>query len=250
MADVAQPTEPAPRAADALAHPAPAHPATAHPGTTKAGTARPETSQPARLTRFSRGEHAVHRAVAILMLTSIATAAILYNGVLAVPIGHRRLVKLIHVWSGFALPVPILLGVVSAAYRADLGRLNRFTPPDWQWLRSRTRRDGAIRVGKFNAGQKLNAALSAGGVIVLLATGTLMYFPDLARLSWRTGATFVHDWFALALGLLVIGHITYAVRDPESRRGMSTGEVSTAWARQHHRQWADDESPVVVDADT
>ncbi len=281
MADVAQPTEPAPRAADAPAHPVTAHagtahagtahpgtthpatpsaahpaaqaaqaahPGTAHPGTTEA--AHPATPQPAQLTRFSRGEHAVHRAVAMLMLTSIATAAILYNGVLAVPIGHRRLVKLIHVWSGFALPVPILLGVVSAAYRADLGRLNRFTPRDWQWLRSRTRREGTIRVGKFNAGQKLNAALGAGGVIVLLATGTLMYFPDLARLSWRTGATFVHDWFALALGLLVIGHITYAVRDPESRRGMSTGQVSTAWARKHHRQWADDESPVVVDADT
>ena len=63
--------------------------------------------------------------------------------------------------------------------------------------------------------------------MVLLATGTLMYFPDLARLSWRTGATFVHDWFALGLGLLVIGHISYAVRDPGSRRGMRSGSVTT-----------------------
>ncbi len=242
MADIAQPTEPSSRAADA-----PAHPGTADPGTAEA--THPATPPPAQLTRFSSGEHAVHRAVAILMLMSIATAAILYNGVLAVPIGHRRLVKLIHVWSGYALPVPILLGVVSAAYRADLGRLNRFTPRDWRWLRSRRRRDGTIHVGKFNAGQKLNAALTAGGVIVMLATGTLMYFPDLARLSWRTGATFVHDWFALAVGLLVIGHVTYAMRDPESRRGMRTGQVSEAWARKHHRQWADDESPVAVDPD-
>jgi len=190
--------------------------------------------------RFSRAERAVHRAVAVLMLTCIATAAILYNGFLSAPIGHRRLVKLIHVFSGFALPIVIVLGVASAAYRSDLGRLNRFSPADWRWLRTRSRREAAIPVGKFNAGQKLNTALSAGAIVVLLGTGTLMYFPDLARLAWRTGATFVHDWFALALGLLVVGHISYAVRDPGSRRGMRSGSVTATWARTHHAAWVDE----------
>jgi formate dehydrogenase subunit gamma len=194
----------------------------------------------AQLERFTRAERAVHRAVAVLMLTSMSTAAILYNGFLSAPVGHRRVVKLIHVFSGFALPIVILLGVVSSAYRKDLRRLNRFSPADWRWLRSRRRRDGSIAVGKFNAGQKLNAALSAGAIVVLLVTGTLMYFPDWARLSWRTGATFVHDWFALALGILVIGHISYARRDPGARRGMRTGLVTAAWARTYHAAWADE----------
>jgi formate dehydrogenase subunit gamma len=188
--------------------------------------------------RFSRVERLVHQSVAVLMLTTIATAAILYNGFLAVPVGHRRIVKLIHVYSGYALLVPIVVGVGSAAYRADLRRLNRFSPADWRWLRSRTRRDGSIPVGKFNAGQKLNAALSTGGIIVMALTGTVMFFPDAVRLSWRTGASFVHDWFALAIGLLVSGHITYAMRDRESRRGMRTGLVSTGWAQAHHPDWA------------
>jgi formate dehydrogenase subunit gamma len=39
----------------------------------------------------------VHRTTAILMTTCILTAAILYNGSLSVPIGHRHLVELIHV---------------------------------------------------------------------------------------------------------------------------------------------------------
>ena len=194
--------------------------------------------------RFSRAERYVHRTVAVLMGVCIATAAVLYNGTLAVPIGHRHLVELIHVYSGFALPVPMLLGIASVAYRADLGRLNRFTPSDWRWLRSRTRRDGTIRVGKFNAGQKLNAALTAGSVIVLLGTGILMYYPSLVRLSWRTGATLVHDWFALGLGLLVIGHISFAIRDPEARRGMRTGRVSTSWAKAEHAEWVDEAEPV------
>jgi formate dehydrogenase subunit gamma len=190
--------------------------------------------------RFSRAERFVHRTTAVLMITCILTAAILYNGPLAIRIGHRRLIELVHVYSGFALPVPMVLGLVSAAYRADLRRLNRFTPSDWRWLRSRSRRDGTVRVGKFNAGQKLNSSLTAGSVLVLLGTGTIMWFPDLTRLSWRTGSTFVHDWFALALGLLVLGHIFYALNDPEARRGMRRGRVSTNWAQHEHPAWADE----------
>jgi formate dehydrogenase subunit gamma len=200
----------------------------------------PAATDSQELTRFSLAERVVHWTLAVLMLVCVATAAILYNGFLAVPIGHRRLVELVHVYTGFALPVPLLAGLGFAAYRADLGRLNRFRPTDWQWLRSRSRRDGAIRVGKFNAGQKLNAALTAGSVVVLLGSGLLMFFPDLARLSWRTGATLVHDWFALGLGLLICGHIGQALRDPEARRGMRTGRVSARWALREHRDWIDE----------
>jgi formate dehydrogenase subunit gamma len=78
---------------------------------------------------------------------------------------------------------------------------------------------------------------------VLLGTGILMFFPELARLTWRTGATFVHDWFALALGLLVAGHLFFALTDAEARRGMRTGWVSAAWAREQHPVWADETDP-------
>ncbi|MEO8889625.1 MAG: cytochrome b/b6 domain-containing protein [Jatrophihabitantaceae bacterium] len=190
--------------------------------------------------RFQRAERAVHWTIAGLMFVCIATGAVLYNGALAVPIGHRRAVELIHVYAGFALPVPLLLGLVSAAYRADLRRLNRVTPSDRRWLRGRRHRDHTVRVGKFNAGQKVNAALSCGAILVLLGTGVLMFFTSLVRLSWRTGASFVHDWFALGLGLLVLGHIAYAIKDPQARRGMRTGRVLATWARAEHDAWADE----------
>jgi formate dehydrogenase subunit gamma len=203
----------------------------------------PATGPAGSVHRFTRVERAVHWTFAVLMIACIGTAAILYNGSLAIQFGHRRAVELIHVYCGFALPVPLLVGLISRAYRADLGRLNRFTPSDWTWLRRRHRRDGSIRVGKFNAGQKVNAALTAGSMLVLLGTGVLMYFVGLVRLSWRTGATFVHDWFALGLGLLVLGHIYFALKDPEARRGMRQGWVSLVWARAEHRAWADELVP-------
>lgn len=196
-----------------------------------------------RVPRFSAAERAVHWAVAVLIAACILTALVLYNGSLALLVGHRHAVVLVHVWSGFALPVPMLLGALSAAYRLDVRRLNRFTDADWAWLHSSDRRSGRIRVGKFNAGQKLNASLTAAATMVLLGTGTVMWFTGLVRLSWRTGATLVHDWTALALGLLVLGHLAYALRDGEALRGMWSGRVSVHWASREHAAWADEVEP-------
>jgi formate dehydrogenase subunit gamma len=191
-----------------------------------------------RLLRFTVSVRWIHAVTGALMLVCIATAAILYNGSLAVMFGHRYVVEQIHVWCGFALPLPLIVGLLSPSYRADLRRLNRFTPHDWRWLRSSKRREGHILVGKFNAGQKLNAALSAGSIGVLLGTGAVMYFTNLTRLSWRSGATFLHDWFSLGLGLLVVGHIGFALRDPEAMSSMRRGFVSLGWARREHPEWA------------
>jgi formate dehydrogenase subunit gamma len=201
---------------------------------------RPADAPPAepQLHRFGRPVRWVHGLVGVLMVGCILTAAVLYNSSLQLLVGHRRVVELVHVWCGFALPVPIVVGLAFGSYRADLRRLDRFTGHDWRWLRSRTRRDGRIPVGKFNAGQKLNAALSGGAIAVLLVSGTVMQATGLAPLAWRTGATLVHDWFALAVGLLVVGHVWFALRDPLAMRGMRTGTVPARWARQEHSAWA------------
>lgn len=188
--------------------------------------------------RFGRGSLWVHGLTGAFMILCILTAAILYNGSLAVLVGHRYLVEQAHVYSGFALPLPPIVGIVSRAYRDDARRLNRFTSRDWAWLRSRTRRDGTIEVGKFNAGQKLNASLSAGSIGALLLSGITMYFTRLTPLPWRSGATFVHDWFALGVGLLVIGHILMASKDPHAMAGIRTGRVPLRWARREHAEWA------------
>ena len=126
-------------------------------------------------------------AVAGLMLICIVTAAILYNGALSIPIGHRHTYRTHPRLRRVRAPGTDPAGPAFPGLPADLGRLNRFTPSDWRWLRSRQRRDGTIRVGKFNAGQKLNAALTAGAILVLLGTGTLMYFIGLVRLYLAHG---------------------------------------------------------------
>jgi formate dehydrogenase subunit gamma len=188
--------------------------------------------------RFAPSSRAVHRATAVFGVICLATAAILYLEPLAEAVGRRNIVVDVHVWSGLALPVPALLGVLARATRADLGLLNRFTRTDRDWLRLRTRRTAGLPVGKFNAGQKLNASLSAGGGLVLLGTGLIMAYGRHSPLNLRIGATFVHDWTAFAFLLLVVGHVYFASHDEDARRGMRTGWVPIGWALREHPAWA------------
>ncbi|MEU1895335.1 cytochrome b/b6 domain-containing protein [Streptomyces pristinaespiralis] len=197
-----------------------------------------------RRRRFTRAERLLHRTTAALMLLCIVTAAVLYVPQLAELVGRRYLVVTVHQWAGLLLPVPFVLALASRAFRADLGRLNRFAPYDRAWLRAVRRREhgpSARPAGKFNAGQKIYAAWTAGAVLVMLGTGLLMWFTGLAPLVWRTSATFVHDWLSLAVGIAVAGHIAMALADPEARRGMRTGSVERRWAREHHPRWLEDE---------
>ncbi len=180
-----------------------------------------------------------HRVFGILMGVCLLTAALLYLPELSGLVGRRDVVRLVHIWAGVLLPVPVVLGyVLSARYRRDVRRLSRFTPADWRWLRPSRLRPGDP-VGKFNAGQKLNASFTWGAVLVMLATGLMMTFPDPFADTFRTGATFVHDWLALAVAVVAVGHMYKAYEDPEARAGMRNGYVSPQWARIHHNHWAE-----------
>ncbi|MBT2510447.1 cytochrome b/b6 domain-containing protein [Streptomyces sp. ISL-98] len=200
-----------------------------------------EPELPVRIRRFTRFERWIHRTTAGLTLLCVATAACLYVPPLAELVGRRHLVVTVHEWSGLLIPAPFVLGLASRAFRSDLRRLNRFGPHDRHWLRAALRRDHRHEsrpAGKFNAGQKVYASWIAGAVLVMLGTGLLMWFTDLAPLLWRTSATFVHDWLALAMGLVVAGHVGMALMRPESRRGMRTGTVDREWAELEHPLWA------------
>jgi formate dehydrogenase subunit gamma len=197
--------------------------------------------------RFTAAERTVHRTTGILMLLCTASAACLYIGPLAQAVGRRPLMITVHEWSGILLPVPLLLGLLSPAFRADLRRLNRFAPYDRRWLRAVRRRlmEPVDRpAGKFNAGQKLYAGWIAGAVLVMTFTGLLMWMAHLFPGISRTSAIFVHDLLAWAIAIVLVGHLRKAYQDPEARRGMRTGYVDRTWANREHSQWLAKEDEV------
>jgi formate dehydrogenase subunit gamma len=209
---------------------------------------RPEAPPEPPLLRFDQRERILHWVNATMFSILMLTGAALYAGPVSEVVGHRGLVRFIHVYTGVLLPIPVLLAIMGRGgkrVRRDLGRLNRWTDGDGRWFR-RSRRH-SVRLGKFNPGQKLNAAFVAAAGIVMLATGSIMHWFEPFPLDWRTGATFVHDWFAFAIWVAVIGHVVYALRDNDAFQGMLGGEVPASWARRKAPRWYDEERPEPVE---
>ena len=180
-----------------------------------------------------------HWVNAALWFVCIATGAMFRFGVGQSLISDRGLARNIHVIAGLGILVAFLVAIVGrwgAALRRDLGRFNRWSRDDVRWLRT-FGGDRKVRLGKFNPGQKLNATFIGAAAVVLAATGSIMKWNQPFSTDLRTGADFVHGWFALFVGISVFGHIVMALRDREALAGMVGGTVSSTWARAHRPAW-------------
>jgi formate dehydrogenase subunit gamma len=188
--------------------------------------------------RFDLTERVVHWVTAGLMIWLIVSGAVLYVPALAVAVGHRATVEEWHVIGGVLLPFPVIVGFLLPSgrrLRADLARLNRWHHQDRPWWHHRTR--DQVQLGKFNPGQKLNTAFVGGTVVVMLMTGLVMRFSAPFPISFATGATFVHDWLALAIAVTTLGHIAKAVSEPYALTSMVKGTTPRHWVRRHHPRW-------------
>ena len=202
--------------------------------TTKSGL-RPTEPE---LVRFGRAERAIHWTTATLFIVLMLTGAAMYAGPVSTLVGRRDLMRDLHVIAGLALPVPIVVGLVTRwgrGLRLDLSRINRWTSDDRAWLRRRSR--AQARLGKFNPGQKLNATFFGAAIVLMLATGIILKWFEPFPLSIRTGATFVHDWLALGIWIAFTLHVLFALRDPDALRSMWRGTISARWARTKRPRW-------------
>ena len=116
-------------------------------------------------------------AIGLLFTVCLVTAAILSTPFVSELVGRRFIGPASTCLRAAAAAADPGLGLLlSAAFRADVRRLNRFTPRTGAGCASKDRRSGRIPVGKFNAGQKLERARSSlGAILVLLMTGIVMY---------------------------------------------------------------------------
>lgn len=194
--------------------------------------------------RFDRVTRMVHWATATLGGVALVTGTILYVPELSAAVGRRATLKELHVVASLSLAAPLAFGFVSGRggrrLRADLAELSRWTTSDRKWLRRRTR---GLPSGKFNGGQKLLTAAFAGLFAMQLVSGSVMFWPDPFADSWRTGATFVHDWAYLGLAFAVLGHVVKALAEPELMRSMVVGTVPRAWAARERPTWPVGDAP-------
>jgi formate dehydrogenase subunit gamma len=196
---------------------------------------------PVLLKRFTRAELWVHRTTAALIAVLTVTGAVLYYEPFALAVGRRPLMEGLHIAAGLLLPIPTVVGLIaSTEFRRDVHVLARMSKVDWLWLRRHDRRTARLPIGKFNGGQKLASAVLLGGLIVLFGTGLLLIAPVTLNLpvKLRTGATITHDLFTFGVLVLLAGHIWLALRHPEARTALRTGEMDRRYAEVEYAGWA------------
>ena len=195
--------------------------------------------------RFSRTERAVHWIHASAFFLLLSTGLVLYVPRLSTAIARRPLIKDIHVYTALAW-IALLAIVVVLGDRSGLRRtvrdLDRFDDDDRLWLRLKRRPQG-----RFNAGQKLHAALVAGFAFLFAVSGLLLWLGERdTRFRWAS-TILLHDGLMYASLVLLMGHLYLALIYPATRhalRGITVGSVRRDWALEHHRKWIErDERP-------
>jgi len=172
------------------------------------------------------------------------TAIPLYFGSFFGIVLPRHLIEMIHLWSGLALPLPLIISLIGPwgkSMRRDVRRMNYWTRPEIRWLRTLGRSE--LRADKFNPGQKLNAIFVGASILVMLVTGSMLQWFRFFSVSWRSGATLVHDCFAFAIFAIVIGHVLMALTHRDALRSVFKGWVSRSWAERHAPRWLEEDPP-------
>jgi formate dehydrogenase subunit gamma len=193
---------------------------------------------PEYIERFSPTERAVHWVHATAFLVLLATGLALYVPALSVAVGRRPLLKDIHVYTVVAWITALVLVVVLGdrrRLRATVRELETFDADDMLWLRRYPRPQG-----RFNAGQKVNAALTAAFAVLFAVSGSLLWLGERDHRFQLASTILLHDWLTLISLFLLVGHLYLALIYPATRhalRGMTVGTVRRDWAERHHPKW-------------
>jgi len=180
----------------------------------------------------------LHWTHAAAFFALLATGLLLYVPSLSIWVSRRNLVKNVHIWVAVAWVVALALVVAAGnrrALRETWHEIETFDRDDRRWLSGRR-----ARQGRFNAGQKINAILTAAFALLFLVSGFFLWLGERDHRFRLDGAVAVHDGAMYASLVLLAGHLYLAVLHPTTRhalRGMTHGDVREDWAELHHGKW-------------
>jgi len=193
--------------------------------------------KPGYVRRFSPVERLLHWANAAGFFFLLVTGLILYLPRLSMLVSRRQTIQGIHFWGGVGWLATLAVVIVLGGRRllATARELDTFDRDDLRWLRGR----GAPQ-GRFNAGQKINAILTAAFTILFGVSGLLLWFGEQDTRYRFASTVILHDGLMYVSLLLLVGHLYLALIHPATRhalRGMTLGSVSSEWASRHHAKW-------------
>ena len=203
----------------------------------------PQTAPVGEIERYTFRERVMHWLTGLTYLYCLATGLAFYS---------PHLYWLAFVFGGgptsrFWHPILGVVFVMGTLWMQNLWRRDmEITETDRRWLdrveNYVTNRDELLPPQeRFNAGQKLFYWLMFYGALLLLFSGFFMWIPEYIprQAAWiRPLMVLIHEIAALAtIGGFII-HIYMGIFFvPGSMEAITTGWVSRAWAKTHHRLW-------------
>jgi formate dehydrogenase subunit gamma len=205
----------------------------------EAGTVNPDGS----VLRYTLNERLNHWFAALTYIYCLITGLAFWSPYmywLAYLVGGGPTARFWHPWFGLAFTVSVFL--MYWMWDRDM----RITEADRRWSRAmeyyvKNEDEKLPPEGRFNYGQKLFFWLMFYGIMLLLISGIGLWFVEGIpwSLRWlRYLAVAIHVAAALAT---IGGFIIHVYMGTAMVRGGFTsiirGEVSTTWAKTHHRLW-------------
>ncbi len=195
--------------------------------------------------RYTFRERLCHWTTGLAYCYCLATGLAFYSPWLfwiAIALGGGPVSRFWHPFGGLAF-------VGAAIWMHGLWRPDMtITGADREWLDKAgnyaTNNDAAVPAqGRFNAGQKLFYWAMFYGALLLLISGSVLWFPEYVPVGvrWIRGvAILLHESAALiTIGAFIIHVYMGVFVVPGSVKAIVNGEVSADWARTHHRLWFD-----------
>lgn len=153
--------------------------------------------------------------------------------------GGGQWTRAIHPWIGVVLFFSFLILFVRF-FKANLPAREDVT-----WVAHSAdllagREEKMPEVGKYNAGQKFVFWSMSGLIVVLIASGVVMwdqYFYDLTTIEQKRIAILVHAIAAVCIICVWIIHVYAAIWVKGTIGAMTRGKVTGGWAWRHHRKW-------------
>jgi formate dehydrogenase subunit gamma len=194
-----------------------------------------------RILRYTLNERLNHWFAALTYIYCLITGLAFWSPYmywLAALVGGGPTARFWHPWFGLAFTVSVFL--MYMMWDRDM----RITEADRRWSQAiehyiKNEDDQLPPEGRFNYAQKLFFWLMFYGIILLLISGLGLWFvEDIPAIWLRDLAVTVHVIAALAT---IGGFIIHVYMGTAMVRGGFTsiirGEVSTLWAKTHHRLW-------------
>jgi formate dehydrogenase subunit gamma len=182
----------------------------------------------------------VHWAAALTFLVCLITGMPIWSpifGWMSALVGGLAVCRWLHPWAGVGFAVSMVAMFTLWWRDMILERSDRawFGRRAIEYMRYQ---DHGSDSGKYNGGQKLYFWAVSLGMIGLLLSGIVMWFPLEFGMRLRQISILLHDFTFICFGMSLVFHVYLGTAaEPGTFRSMTRGTVTKPWARLHHPHW-------------